>query len=57
MKRTTTPVAGVGDACARSTNAAEFEEMDDPERDFEIDLIAALDEAEVELKADTAVEV
>jgi len=53
MKRTTVRVNGMGDACARSTSAAEYDEMDDPERGFEIELLAALEEAELELSADT----
>jgi hypothetical protein len=49
MKKTAIVVDGVGDSCARSTSAAfARHEQADPEHDFEIELMAALDETEAE---------
>ncbi len=47
MKKSTISLDGAGDACARSNKVAlRFEELADPEHDFEIELLAALEEDE-----------
>jgi hypothetical protein len=56
MKKSVVSIDPSGDVCARSNKAAlSYEEAADPEHDFELELIAALEENEAEaVRADSA---